>query len=115
MWKHFHSLKIRTAGANTFIKFNIHLESDLSLRQVHELCDKIEKELNTLIARSEVYIHAEPQDLYHIQTEENLLCRYQSTNSVQKVTGRNLMDFFGKAAILLKAFLSLVTEHLGIS
>jgi cation diffusion facilitator family transporter len=69
--KHFHSLKVRTAGADTFIKFNIHLEPDLSLRQVHETCNKIEKELNNLINRSEVYIHAEPQDISHIQTEGN--------------------------------------------
>ena len=60
--KHFHDLKVRTAGADTFIKFNIHLEPDLSLRQVHELCDKIEKELGELIARSEIYIHAEPHE-----------------------------------------------------
>jgi cation diffusion facilitator family transporter len=69
--KHFHHLKIRTSGADTFIKFNIHLDPDLSLMQVHELCDKIEKELGALIARSEVYIHAEPQALSHIQAEEN--------------------------------------------
>lgn len=69
--KHFHSLKVRTAGADTFIKFNIHLEPDLSLQQVHETCNKIEKELNNVIIRSEVYIHAEPQDISHIQTEEN--------------------------------------------
>jgi len=69
--KHFHSLKVRTAGADTFIKFNIHLDPDLSLLQAHEICDKIEKELNSLITRSEVYIHTEPQDLGHIQTENN--------------------------------------------
>ncbi len=67
--KHFHHLKVRTAGADTFIKFNIHLEPELSLLQVHELCDKIEKELGTLIERSEVYIHPEPQNQSHIQTE----------------------------------------------
>lgn len=60
--KYFHNLKVRTSGADTFIRFNIHLEPDLSLRQVHELCDNIEKELGGLIARSEVYIHAEPQE-----------------------------------------------------
>ena len=60
--KQFHDLKVRTAGADTFIKFNIHLEPDLSLRQVHELCDKIENELRELISRSEIYIHAEPQE-----------------------------------------------------
>ncbi|MGB8359466.1 MAG: cation diffusion facilitator family transporter [Bacteroidales bacterium] len=67
--KKYHSLKIRSAGADTFIKFNIHLEPDSSLRSVHELCDKIEKDINAIIPRSEVYIHAEPQDIDHIQAE----------------------------------------------
>ena len=71
--KRFHSLKVRTGGADTFIKFNIHLDPDLSLRQVHELCDKIENELKALIARSEIYIHAEPQDQSHNLSEENEL------------------------------------------
>ncbi|MCE5344771.1 MAG: hypothetical protein LLG13_00600 [Bacteroidales bacterium] len=31
--------------------------------------DTIEKELMAKIPRSEVYIHAEPQDISHIQTE----------------------------------------------
>jgi cation diffusion facilitator family transporter len=68
--KHFHSLKVRTGGADTFIKFNIHLDPDLSLRQVHELCDKIENELKALIARSEIYIHAEPQDQSHTLSDD---------------------------------------------
>jgi len=66
--RNFHSLKVRTAGADSFIKFNIHLEPEMFLRQVHELCRKIEVELNTLIPRSEVYILAEPHVVVHIQT-----------------------------------------------
>ena len=69
--KFFHSLKVRTAGADTFIKFNIHLDPESSLLNVHMLCDNIEKELNMLIPRSEIYIHAEPQDISHITAEEN--------------------------------------------
>jgi cation diffusion facilitator family transporter len=68
--KHFHSLKIRTAGADTFVKVNVHLDPDLSLLQVHEICDKIESEIGARIERSEVYIHAEPQEMVHIQTEK---------------------------------------------
>ncbi len=68
--KHFQSLKIRTAGADTFVKVNVHLDPDLSLRQVHEICDKIETEIGARIERSEVYIHAEPQEMGHIQTEK---------------------------------------------
>ncbi len=58
----YHDLKIRSAGANTFIKVNVHLQPDLSLKQVHEICDKIETEIGNLIKRSEVYIHAEPEE-----------------------------------------------------
>lgn len=58
----YHDLKIRSAGANTFIKVNVHLQPDLSLKQVHEICDKIEIEIGNLIKRSEVYIHAEPEE-----------------------------------------------------
>ena len=67
--KHFHSLKIRTAGADTFVKVNVHLDPDLSLRCVHEICDKIEREIGSRIQRSEVYVHAEPQDLSHLENE----------------------------------------------
>lgn len=67
--KHFHSLKVRTAGADTFIKFNIHLDPDLSLQQVHEICDKVENEIKKDLHRSEVFIHAEPQNSLHIKTE----------------------------------------------
>ncbi len=68
--KKFHSLKVRTAGADTFIKFNIHLEPRLSLKQVHDVCDQIEKDIQQAIPRSEVYVHAEPQDKKHIQSEK---------------------------------------------
>lgn len=71
----YHSLKARTAGADTFIKFNAHFNPDLSLREVHEVCDKIEAEIQSRIARSEVYIHAEPEDACHIDGEANAVSR----------------------------------------
>jgi cation diffusion facilitator family transporter len=67
----FHSLKIRTAGADTFIKFNIHLSPTSYITDAHALCDRIEKDLNEAIPRSEIYIHAEPQDSLHLQSEGN--------------------------------------------
>jgi len=69
--KHFHGLKVRTSGADTFIKINLHMDPRLSLLEVHELCDKIEKDLNNLIPRSEVYLHAEPHEFSHLLNEEN--------------------------------------------
>jgi cation diffusion facilitator family transporter len=66
---HFHGLKVRTAGADTFIKFNIHLNPTSYIKDAHALCDRIEKDLNAAIPRSEIYIHAEPQDSLHLQSE----------------------------------------------
>jgi cation diffusion facilitator family transporter len=65
----YHSLKARTAGADTFIKFNVHFDPNLSLREVHDVCDKIESKLQLLIARSEIYIHPEPEDACHLEME----------------------------------------------
>ena len=67
--KKHHGLKARTAGADTFIKFNVHFDPDLSLREVHEVCDRIEAEIQSHVERSEVYIHAEPEDACHIENE----------------------------------------------
>ena len=67
----YHGLKARTAGADTFIKFNVHFDPDLSLREVHEVCDKIEMEIKKRVVRSEVYIHAEPEEVSHLENEVN--------------------------------------------
>ena len=69
--KRFHSLKIRTAGADTFIKVNIHLDPSLSLYEVHIICDRIEKTIASRIIRSETFLHAEPQERGHIQEDWN--------------------------------------------
>lgn len=69
--KYIHSLKIRSAGADTFIKFNIHLDPGLSLASAHEICDRVEKELKNAIPRCDVYIHAEPQDKHHLKKDRN--------------------------------------------
>jgi cation diffusion facilitator family transporter len=68
--KKFHRLKVRSAGADTFIKVNIHLDPDLSLLEVHELCDKIENTVHSLIPRSELYLHAEPHHPKHVDNED---------------------------------------------
>jgi len=67
----YHSLKIRTAGADTFIKVSIHFDPDLNLLETHAICDRIEQKINSVIPRSEVFIHPEPQDSCHLQSEEN--------------------------------------------
>ncbi|MBP1673052.1 MAG: cation diffusion facilitator family transporter [Bacteroidetes bacterium] len=67
--KKFHQVKIRTSGADTFIKFNIHVDPLISLKETHELCDQIEEDIKAQIPRSEIFIHAEPEDETHIRQE----------------------------------------------
>ncbi|MCL2624333.1 MAG: cation diffusion facilitator family transporter [Planctomycetaceae bacterium] len=67
--KKFHNLRIRTAGADTFVKVNIHLDPKLNLRKVHEICDRIEKTISSRIPRCETFLHAEPQEISHIEAE----------------------------------------------
>jgi cation diffusion facilitator family transporter len=67
--KRFHNLRIRTAGADTFVRVNIHLDPNLSLHDVHTICDHIEKTIASRIPRCETFLHAEPQEISHIQTE----------------------------------------------
>jgi len=71
----YHGLKARTAGADTFIKFNVHFDPELNLHEVHEVCDKIEDKIKSQVTRSEVYIHPEPEESCHIENEgdDNLL------------------------------------------
>ena len=67
--KKYHNLKVITAGADTFIKVNIHLDPTLEFLEVHELCNKIEETIHSLIPRSELYLHPEPQDITHLDAD----------------------------------------------
>lgn len=68
--KHFHSLKIRTAGADTFIEFNVHMDPEMNLRTAHDICDRLEIVLKSAIPRTHIWIHAEPEDNCHLENEE---------------------------------------------
>ena len=57
----FHNIKVRTAGADTFVKVNIHLKPDLSLQEAHEICDQVEEKIKQKISRCEVFVHPEPE------------------------------------------------------
>ena len=68
--KKYHNLKLRTAGADTFVSFNIHLEPSMSFTDIHTFCDHLERDIEHKIPRCEVYIHAEPQNLEHNDSEK---------------------------------------------
>ncbi|HJV78594.1 MAG TPA: cation transporter dimerization domain-containing protein [Paludibacter sp.] len=68
--KSFHDLKIRTSGADSFIKVKVHFDPELTLKETHDLCDRIELGIQKLVPRCEVSIHAEPNEENHILTEK---------------------------------------------
>lgn len=57
----FHDLKIRVAGPDTFVKVNVHIRPNIELTAAHDICDRIEKNICTLIPRCEIIVHAEPE------------------------------------------------------
>ncbi len=56
----FHSLKVRSAGADTFVSVIVTLNPQLRLDQAHEICDKIEAEICKVVDRCDVFVHVEP-------------------------------------------------------
>ena len=62
----YHDLKSRKSGNQRFVEFHIELPSKEKLKDVHDFCDRIERELTTEIKNLEVQIHAEPLD-YHLK------------------------------------------------
>lgn len=57
---HFHDLKTRKAGHYRFADIHLELPHDLSLKEVHDICDEVENDLRQKIKNLEINIHAEP-------------------------------------------------------
>jgi cation diffusion facilitator family transporter len=57
----YHDVKVRMAGADTFIELNIHVKPKLTIEQSHEISHGVEKKLCSVIKRCEVHVHAEPE------------------------------------------------------
>jgi len=58
--KEFHDLRVRESGPNKFVELNIHVESNLSISDAHEISHKVEEAIRNKIANIQVTIHIEP-------------------------------------------------------
>jgi cation diffusion facilitator family transporter len=56
----YYSLKVRAAGADTFVSVIVALNPQLSYSQAHEICDRIESEICKVVDRCDVFVHVEP-------------------------------------------------------
>jgi cation diffusion facilitator family transporter len=59
---YYHSLSIRSSGADTFVSVNIHVKKDFTCQEAHTICDTIESEIMKKVERSYVLVHVEPDD-----------------------------------------------------
>ena len=57
-----HDLKTRIAGRATFIEFHLIVDGDLTVRESHVICDRIEEALKAEIPSVRITIHVEPDD-----------------------------------------------------
>jgi len=59
---HVHDLKVRVAGAETFINVTIHVDPALKIKEAHDISNKIEALLSQMIKRCAVQVHYEPAE-----------------------------------------------------
>ncbi len=57
----FHALRTRKAGARRFIDFHLLLPGEISVRESHALCDRLEASIARHLSKASVTIHVEPQ------------------------------------------------------
>jgi len=55
----YHDLRTRRAGHFRYVDFHLNLDENLTVREAHELCDKIEADIKQSLVNSEVTIHVE--------------------------------------------------------
>ena len=56
-----HDLRTRRAGRTTFVTFHLIVPGDMSVREAHAMCDRIEAAVEAEVAGSFVTIHVEPE------------------------------------------------------
>jgi cation diffusion facilitator family transporter len=68
---YFHDLKVRVAGADTFVNITIHVDPELKITEAHAISDRVEEILCKRIERCEVHIHYEPEELSKSNTKSS--------------------------------------------
>ncbi len=58
--RHYHNLRTRKSGPNRFIDLHILVPGDCTVQHAHDLCETLEKEIETALTNTQVTIHVEP-------------------------------------------------------
>ncbi len=57
---HYHDVRIRTSGADTFVELNIHVDPKMSVEQAHEISHFVQEAIQSRVQRCTVHVHEEP-------------------------------------------------------
>jgi len=60
--RRWHGLKARRAGPTRFIEFHLLFPGNTTVKESHDMCCEIEKEISSRIPNSKITIHVEPQE-----------------------------------------------------
>jgi cation diffusion facilitator family transporter len=58
----FHALRTRKAGRQRYIDLHLVVPKDISVEEAHQMCDRIEQDIENRLANTDVTIHVEPCD-----------------------------------------------------
>src|SRR5690606_26430614 len=58
-----HDLRTRVSGTHWFVQLHLELPGALSLSKAHALCDQVEAAIQAQYPRTEVRVHADPQEV----------------------------------------------------
>lgn len=59
----FHDLRTRRSGHIKHIDFHLDIPENMTVAQAHEICDKIEKEIEEKLHNTKILIHVEPKKI----------------------------------------------------
>lgn len=57
-----HHVRMRYSGAKLFVDIHIMVDGNKTLRQAHDLTEKIEEEINKTVPEADIVVHPEPAD-----------------------------------------------------
>ena len=61
-----HDLRSRLSGPITFVEFHLIVGGEMTVREAHVICDRIEAAIRKEIPRARISIHVEPEDRAHV-------------------------------------------------
>ena len=57
-----HDIKTRMAGTVVFVEFHLVVPAEMTVRESHEICDRLEAALEQVVHGAQVTIHVEPEE-----------------------------------------------------